>query len=59
MCNEIGGGNPVVCCGVLSFLTVSAITLLVVGILGAQSIVSISPPGPQFMIVLGIAIFVG
>ncbi len=61
MCCVSGTNNNtgVIVCGVGAALLVSAITLLVVGILGLNSTINLSPLGSRILIGLGSGLIVG
>lgn len=56
MSSAVDGAGAIAFCGGATFLVVSAITLLVVGILGATGHVPMAPVGARIMIGLGVTI---
>jgi hypothetical protein len=59
MCCPVDSASGKVFCGGTTFLAVSAITLLVVGILGASGAIHMAPTGADWMIGIGSAIILG
>ena len=58
MCSPVSASGCILFGGI-AFLVVSAITLLVVGILGATGVIHMAPAGANWMIGIGVAIILG
>lgn len=59
MCGPISNPGGAILCGGFTLLTVAAITLLIVGILGATGSINMSPTAADWMMGLSMAVIGG